>query len=124
MLLNTTADRLPTKDPKMEDSGLVKETGLGILMTTIFIAGQMAGGGVLMLPGAMVSTGPAGLVLLIYFTVNGAFVGTRLGYCWIMVEERFPEFREKCRDPYPVIAEKAVGKVGRCLKKEKMKINI
>jgi len=97
----------------MEESGLVKETGLGIIMTTIFIAGQMAGGGVLMLPGAMVSTGPAGLALLIYFTVNGAFVGTRLGYCWIMVEERFPEYREKCRDPYPVIAEKAVGKVGR-----------
>ena len=53
------------------------------------------------------------MALLIYFTVNGAFVGTRLGYCWIMIEERFPEFREACRDPYPVIAEKAVGKVGR-----------
>ena len=98
-------------------------------MTTIFIAGQMAGGGVLMLPGAMVSTGelkcldaylfecglggPAGLALIVYFTINGAFVGTRLGHCWIMIEERFPEFRKKCRDPYPVIAEKAVGKIGR-----------
>ena len=39
--------------------------------------------------------------------------GTRLGYCWIMIEERFPELREACRDPYPVIAEKAVGKAGR-----------
>ena len=31
------------------------------------------------------------MALLIYFKVNGAFVGTRLGYCWIMIEERFPE---------------------------------
>ena len=57
------------------------------------------------------------MALLIYFTINGAFVGIKLEHCWIMIEERFPEFREKCRDPYPVIAEKAVGKIGRwCLK--------
>ena len=53
------------------------------------------------------------MALIIYFTLNGAFVGTRLGHCWIMIEERFPEFREKCRDPYPVIAEKAAGKIAR-----------
>ena len=60
----------------------------------------------------MVNTGPAGLALLIYFTINGAFVGTRLGLCWLMVEEKYPEYRGKCRDPYPTIAEKAFGKVG------------
>lgn len=61
----------------------------------------------------MVNTGPAGLALLIYFTLNGAFVGTRLGLCWLMVEERHPEYQGKCRDPYPTIAEKAYGKAGR-----------
>lgn len=30
-----------------------------------------------------------------------------------MVEEREPEYRGKCRDPYPTIAEKAYGKAGR-----------
>ena len=33
--------------------------------------------------------------------------------CWLMVEEREPEYRGKCRDPYPTIAEKAYGKAGR-----------
>ena len=62
----------------------------------------------------MVNTGPAGIALLIYFTLNGAFVGTRLGLCWLLVEEDNPEFKtQKCRDPYPTIAEKAFGKVGR-----------
>ena len=62
----------------------------------------------------MTNTGHIGLVLLLYFTVNGAFVGTRLGLCWLMVEEKFPEFKtNKCRDPYPTIAEKAFGKPGR-----------
>ena len=62
----------------------------------------------------MVNTGTAGIALLIYFTLNGAFVGTRLGYCWLMVEEDNPEFKTtKCRDPYPTIADKAFGKFGR-----------
>ena len=61
----------------------------------------------------MVGTGPAGFALIVYFTVNAMFAGSRLGLCWVMVTERFPEFREKCRDPYPVIAEKAMGKPGR-----------
>jgi len=87
--------------------------GLGLVMAIIFLAGEMAGVGVLALPGSMVGTGPAGFALLVYFTVNAMFVGTRLGLCWIMVTERFPEFLEGCRDPYMVIAEKAVGKIGR-----------
>jgi len=87
--------------------------GLGVFMAIIFLAGEMAGVGVLALPGSMVGTGPAGFALLIYFTVNAMFVGTRLGLCWIMVTERFQEYSEGCRDPYMVIAEKAVGKVGR-----------
>jgi hypothetical protein len=37
----------------------------------------------------------------------------RLGICWVILEERWPEFREQVRDPYPAIAEKAVGRWGR-----------
>jgi len=87
--------------------------GLGLFMAIIFLAGEMAGVGVLALPGSMVGTGPAGFALMVYFTVNAMFVGTRLGLCWVMVTERFPSFKEGCRDPYMVIAEKAVGPVGR-----------
>ena len=62
----------------------------------------------------MVNTGPAGIALILYFTINGAFVGTRLGHCWLMVEQLCPEFKQnKCRDPYPTIAEKAFGRIGR-----------
>ena len=44
--------------------------GLGLFMAIIFLSGEMAGVGVLALPGAMVNTGPAGLALLLYFTSN------------------------------------------------------
>ena len=38
--------------------------------------------------------GPAGFVLLIYFTYNAIFVGQRLGLCWIILERKFPELKE------------------------------
>jgi vesicular inhibitory amino acid transporter len=47
------------------------------------------------------------------FTVNAAFIGSRLGLCWVILEERYEEFRREIRDPYPSIGEKAVGRWGR-----------
>ena len=54
--------------------------------------------------------GWGGLALILIFTLNAAFSGTRLGLCWMMLEERYEEFRKEIRDPYPSIGEKAVGK--------------
>ena len=42
----------------------------------------------------MVGTGPAGFALIVYFTINAMFAGSRLGLCWVMITERYPEFRD------------------------------
>ncbi|KAK9739118.1 Transmembrane amino acid transporter protein [Popillia japonica] len=84
--------------------------GLTVLQTAIFITGEMAGSGVLALPRAIVNSGWIGLILLVVFCFNAAFGGTRLGACWQILEERFPECRKKTRNPYATIAQKAVGK--------------
>merc|ERR1719445_1325518 len=80
--------------------------GLGVLTAAVLLAGEMAGSGVLALPNAMIGTGWFGLVLILLFTLNAGFSGTRLGLCWIMLEERYEEFRGEFRDPYPAIAER------------------
>ena len=98
-------------------------------MAVILLSGQMAGMGVLNLPNSMIGTGcpseqlemrnigsfpgPAGFVLIVYFTYNAIFVGQRLGLCWTMVENLFPEYKNQCRDPYMVIAEKAADPTAR-----------
>jgi len=89
--------------------------GLGVITAGVFLAGEMAGSGVLALPYAMTGTGWLGLILILIFTINSGFTGTRLGLCWIMLEERYEEFRGQVRDPYPAIGEKAVGRWGRVL---------
>ncbi|XP_023342160.1 uncharacterized protein LOC111711907, partial [Eurytemora carolleeae] len=90
-----------------------REHGLGIAITAIFLAGEMAGTGVLSLPHALKDTSFYGLMLITLFTVNTMYVGSRLGLCWVMMEERYEKFRGQVRDPYPSIGEVAIGKIGR-----------
>lgn len=86
--------------------------GLNVTSAAIFIAGEMAGSGVLALPRAIVDAGWIGIVLLVVFCVNAGYGGSRLGYCWAIIEERYPEYRERVRNPYATIAHRAVGKWG------------
>lgn len=56
-----------------------------------------------------------GLFLFVFFCLNAGYGGTRLGLCWDIVEERYPEHRGRTRNPYPTIAHRAVGRWGRYL---------
>ena len=62
------------------------------------------------------------MILIAMFTINAGFSGTRLGLCWVMLEERYSEFKGEVRDPYPAIAEKAIGKVS--AKNERVSISV
>lgn len=54
-----------------------------------------------------------GFILLILFCINAAYGGKRLGTCWEILEERYPQHRNKTRNPYATIAFRAVGYWGR-----------
>lgn len=49
---------------------------------------------------------------MIIFCINAGYGGTKLGACWEILEERFPEHRSKTRSPYATIAYRAVGRWG------------
>lgn len=102
---NNASTYISTKRPK----------GLNVLSAAVFIAGEMAGSGVLALPRAVVDSGWIGLVLIVYFCVNAGYGGTRLGACWAILEERYPEYRSPVRNPYATIAYRAVGRWGSML---------
>lgn len=94
---------------------ILKKNGIGVLSAAVFIAGEMAGSGVLVLPRVVVDSGWIGLILIIILCVTSCYGGTRLGLCWDIIEERFPQYQGSTRSPYPTIAEKAVGRWGRNL---------
>ncbi|XP_050526975.1 uncharacterized protein LOC126897437 [Daktulosphaira vitifoliae] len=85
-------------------------SGLNVWMAAIFVAGEMAGTGVLAVPWAVVNSGWVGFLLLIAFAITSAYSGSRLGDCWAILEERYPECKESCKNPYPTIALYAYGK--------------
>ncbi|CAG2246785.1 SLC32A [Mytilus edulis] len=81
----------------------------------MFIIGAIAGIGVLSLPKAVEDTGWIGLFFIFVFIVKSAYTATLIGKCWVMIEDRYPEYRSHVPDPYPIIGEKAFGTFGRNL---------
>ncbi|KAK3879826.1 hypothetical protein Pcinc_015633 [Petrolisthes cinctipes] len=83
-------------------------------MTSFFLIAQMAGAGFLALPRALADVGWLGLPMMVLFCVMVAYAGTRLGSCWVMLEERWPkQYLGGSRMPYMDIAEKSLGTIGR-----------
>lgn len=81
----------------------------------MFIVGAIAGIGVLSLPKAVEDTGWIGLFFIFVFIMKSAYTATLIGKCWVMIEDRYPEYRSHVPDPYPIIGEKAFGHFGRNL---------
>ncbi|XP_047493369.1 amino acid transporter AVT1J-like [Penaeus chinensis] len=86
--------------------------GLTMMVGAMFLVGEMAGAGVLNLPKAMANTGWVGVPLTIVLCAGVGYSGTRLAECWVLLEERWPEYRVPCRRPYPAIAYRALGTAG------------
>ncbi|XP_013789686.2 amino acid transporter AVT1J-like [Limulus polyphemus] len=84
--------------------------GMSVLTTAVFVAGEMAGSGVLALPESVVGTGWIGVVLIVFCCVNAGYCGVILGRCWVMLEERWEEYQEKIRYPYAAIGLRASGR--------------
>ena len=48
--------------------------------------------------------------MILLSCIATGFSGILLGHCWNILLERYPEYRDHVRDPYPAIAERALGK--------------
>lgn len=41
------------------------------------------------------------------------YTGTLLGKCWTILQARYPEYKHRVTDPYPIIAYRAGGKIAK-----------
>ncbi|XP_035213521.1 amino acid transporter AVT1J-like isoform X1 [Stegodyphus dumicola] len=112
LVLTTVAER----SQKMSEGDSVellpladRKKGLSLWLAAIFIVGEMAGSGVLALPKALADAGWSGVVVLLVCCVNSLYSGVCLGRCWTILEERYDEYKQKNRYPYPTIAYRAMG---------------
>lgn len=95
---------LAERGQRKEDS-----KGMSLWLAAVFIVGEMAGSGVLALPRSFADSGWSGIALLFVCCFNALYCGICLGRCWMILEERWAEYKEKVRYPYPAIASRAVA---------------
>ncbi|KAB7500327.1 hypothetical protein Anas_03094 [Armadillidium nasatum] len=54
-----------------------------------------------------------GLPMLIIFCLSIGYSGIMLGNCWVILEERWPEYKKPTRQPYMEIAYRSFGNTGK-----------
>ncbi|CAJ0579044.1 unnamed protein product, partial [Mesorhabditis spiculigera] len=83
---------------------------LGWFVTGLFVVGDLAGGGLVALPTAMIQSGFwGGLVITTIMTLVVTYTAYVLGLSWNILLERWPEYHSHCRKPYPEIGYRALG---------------
>uniref|UniRef100_T1KQS2 Amino acid transporter transmembrane domain-containing protein n=1 Tax=Tetranychus urticae TaxID=32264 RepID=T1KQS2_TETUR len=92
-----------------ETGSITKKHGMGMFVTILFIAGENAGAGILALPYALYQAGWWSLPLMAMCAFDAGISGILIGKCWLILEERWSEFRGDCRYPYPAIGKMAYG---------------
>lgn len=84
--------------------------GLNWFVTGLFVVGDLAGGGIVALPTAIIQaefwTGLIVCIILIAVVTYTAYV---LGLSWNILLSTWPEYRHHCRKPYPEIGGRAMG---------------
>ncbi|RXG72907.1 Amino acid transporter ANTL1 [Armadillidium vulgare] len=96
-----------------EEEQIERKAGLGYWLTSFFLVAQMAGAGFLAIPKAVSHASWGGAVMIILFCVSVGFSGMRLGRCWVILEERWEDYKKPSRQPYQEIAYRALGIHGR-----------
>lgn len=87
--------------------------GFGFFLASFFMVAQMAGAGFVALPSSLAQTGWLGALMMLIFGISIGFSASRLGKCWLMLEERWPEYKKPAKQPYMEMAYVTMGVIGR-----------
>jgi vesicular inhibitory amino acid transporter len=85
--------------------------GFGILITGLFIIGEIVGGGIISMPNALFRQGWGGIAVIVIVSFISGFTGVQLGRCWTILQERWPSvYLKHTQKPYPEIGFRAGGR--------------
>ncbi|CAD5224650.1 unnamed protein product [Bursaphelenchus okinawaensis] len=89
----------------------IKHHGLNWVITGLFLVGDIAGGGLVALPTAMIqSQFWVGMLAMFIMTLVTGYTSYVLGLSWMILIKNWPEYRSHTRKPYPEIGYRACGR--------------
>lgn len=97
----------------MQQNVEINVKGLTVFTAAVFIVGEMSGTGVLSLPISIEQSNWSGVFMILACCVLSGYCGIRLASCWMLILRKNEAFRHGVRDPFPLIAFEAAGKIGR-----------
>ncbi|XP_035213524.1 amino acid transporter AVT1C-like isoform X2 [Stegodyphus dumicola] len=86
-----------------------EEIGFTQNMAAVFIVSSVTGSGIVSLPYALMLSDWMGIFFLLLSGINALYSGICLGRCWLILEERWSEYKMDYRSPYPAIGFRALG---------------
>ncbi|KAI1723646.1 transmembrane amino acid transporter protein domain-containing protein [Ditylenchus destructor] len=99
--------------PRTASQHSQRAKGLGWFVTGLFVVGDLAGGGLVALPMAMIQAGiVSGVIINIFMALIKAYTAYLLGRCWTILRDNWPDEYANlhCRKPYPEMAYRALGR--------------
>ncbi|VDM37370.1 unnamed protein product [Toxocara canis] len=108
--ISFTDSSMAIVEPEEKEKKHENAKGLGWFITGLFVLGDIAGGGIVALPGAMIQMDfYPGLVFAAIMTCVTMYTSVLLGEGWVILQRRWPQYREHCRKPYPEMGYRAMG---------------
>ncbi|XP_041474203.1 amino acid transporter AVT1C-like isoform X2 [Lytechinus variegatus] len=89
------------------------KSGMNVTQTAIFVASQISGLAVLVIPPLLVDSGWPGLFIYPVVASLSLYTAILLGRSWNILCKRKPELCRDCRLPYSALAGEAYGQIGK-----------
>ncbi|KAI6184575.1 Aa-trans domain-containing protein [Aphelenchoides bicaudatus] len=97
-----------------EKGHFVRRTGINWILAALFIIADMAGGGIVAVPASVQNLYfVPGVVFSLMMAGIAMWTCSLLGRCWVMLQQRFPEYRDHCRQVFAEIGYRSLGKWGK-----------
>ncbi|VDM94097.1 unnamed protein product [Onchocerca ochengi] len=106
-----STEKTPSGKIEFGASSSEQRKGINWFLASMFILGDLVGGGVVAMPVAFIQTGfVLGILFMLIICIIFVITGWLLADTWEIMRERWPEYREHCRKPFSEMARRSMNK--------------